>query len=83
MGLSKALHPDLFLKLVRQYEVTSNPYLLNAIASGLPWFEVFCGVLLVAGVAVRGAALVLLVLLAGFTPLILRRALGLAAACAW
>ncbi len=80
MGLTKALHPDLFLKLVRQYQVTSNPYLLNAIAAGLPWFEVFCGLLLVAGVAVRGASLVLLALLACFTPLILARALGLAAA---
>ncbi len=80
MGLSKALHPDLFLKLVRQYDLTSNPYFLNLIAAGLPWFEVFCGLLLLAGVAVRGAALMLLIMLIAFTPLVLQRALALAAA---
>jgi len=80
MGLHKALHPDLFLKLVRQYDLTSNPYFLNAIAAGLPWFEVFCGLLLLAGVAVRGAALMLLLMLLAFTPLVLQRALALAAA---
>src|SRR5881392_4191009 len=52
MGLSKALNPVEFLKLVRQYEMVSNPILLNSIAAALPWFEVFCGVLLLSGVAV-------------------------------
>ena len=80
MGLNKALHPDLFLKLVRQYDLTSDPCFLNAIAAGLPWFEVFCGLLLLAGVAVRGAALMLLLMLMAFTPLVLHRALTLAAA---
>ncbi len=82
MGLHKALHPDLFLKLVRQYEMVSNPYLLNLIAAGLPWFEVFCGLLLLAGIAVRGSALMLLLMLTAFTPLVLKRALVLAAASA-
>ena len=50
MGLNKALHPVDFLKLVRQYELVAHPYLLNSIAAALPWFEVFCGLLLVAGV---------------------------------
>jgi uncharacterized membrane protein YphA (DoxX/SURF4 family) len=80
MGLSKALHPDKFLNLVRQYEMVGNPYVLNAIAAGLPWFEVFCGLLLVAGIAVRGSALMLLLMLTAFTPLVLKRALVLAAA---
>lgn len=80
MGLNKALHPDLFLKLVRQYDLVTNPYLLNAIAAALPWFEVFCGLLLLAGVAVRGSALLLLLMLAFFTPLVLCRAFALAAA---
>jgi uncharacterized membrane protein YphA (DoxX/SURF4 family) len=80
MGLNKALHPDLFLKLARQYDLTNNPYFLNVIAAGLPWFEVFCGLLLLAGVAVRGAALMLLLMLLAFTPLVLQRALALAAA---
>ena len=80
LGWNKALHPDLFLKLVRQYDLTSNSYFLNLIAAGLPWFEVFCGLLLLAGIAVRGAALMLLLMLLAFTPLVLARALTLAAA---
>lgn len=80
MGLSKALHPELFLKLVRQYELTANPFLLNALAAGLPWFEVFCGVLLFAGIAVRGACLVLVAMLVPFTLVVLHRALLISSA---
>jgi uncharacterized membrane protein YphA (DoxX/SURF4 family) len=80
MGGSKVLHPDLFLKLVRQYDLTSNAFFLNLVAGWLPWFEVVCGLLLLAGVAVRGTALMSLLMLLGFTPLILVRALSLAAA---
>ena len=77
MGLNKALHPVEFLKLVRQYELVQNPLLLNSIAAALPWFEVFCGVLLVAGVAVRGSALMLMLMLVPFTFVVLQRALAL------
>lgn len=80
MGLTKALHPELFLKLVHQYQMVSSPLLLNAIASALPWFEVFCGLLLLAGVAVRGSALILVLMLVPFTVLVLKRALGIAGA---
>lgn len=80
MGLTKALHPDAFLKLVRQYDLTTNPLLLNSIAAALPWFEVFCGVLLLAGVAVRGTALVCVLMLVPFTIVVVKRALALAAA---
>jgi uncharacterized membrane protein YphA (DoxX/SURF4 family) len=80
MGLSKALHPDEFVGLVRQYDVISSPLLLNAIAALLPWFEVFCGLMLLAGVAVRGSALVLIALLVPFTLVMLRRTLAAAAA---
>jgi uncharacterized membrane protein YphA (DoxX/SURF4 family) len=82
MGLNKALHPVEFLKLVRQYELVQNPLLLNSIAATLPWFEVFCGLLLVAGVAVRGSALMLLLMLVPFTLVVLQRALALHAALA-
>jgi uncharacterized membrane protein YphA (DoxX/SURF4 family) len=78
MGLSKALHPEEFLKLVRQYEMVSNPFLLNSIAAVLPWFEAFCGLLLLAGVAVRGTAVLLVVMLVPFTLLVLKRALAIA-----
>jgi len=56
MGLNKALHPGVFLNLVRDYDLVRNPLLLNSIAAMLPWFEVFCGMLLVLGIAVRGSA---------------------------
>ncbi len=78
MGLGKALHPVEFLKLTRAYELTSSSLALNVIAAVLPWFEVFCGILLLAGVAVRGAALLLLGLLAPFTFVVLQRALDIA-----
>lgn len=79
MGLKKALHPADFLNLVRQYDMVTQPWLLNSIAAALPWFEAFCGLLLLAGIAVRGAALMLLVMLIPFTLVVLRRALVLAA----
>ena len=77
MGLNKALHPVDFLKLVREYDLVQSPFWLNSIAAALPWFEVFCGVLLVAGVAVRGSALMLLMMLVPFTVVVLQRALAL------
>ena len=45
-----------------------------------PWFEIFCGLLLVAGVAVRGTALLLAAMLAVFTVVVVHRALGVQAA---
>jgi uncharacterized membrane protein YphA (DoxX/SURF4 family) len=80
MGLNKALHPVEFLKLVHQYELVSNPFLLNSIAAALPWFELYCGLLLVVGVAVRGSALVALGMLIPFTSIVLRRGLAIAGA---
>jgi uncharacterized membrane protein YphA (DoxX/SURF4 family) len=80
MGLSKALDPVGFLKLVRQYELLHAPLLLNLAASTLPWFEVFCGVLLVLGLAVRGTALMSVAMLVPFTVLVLIRALELSKA---
>ncbi len=80
MGLNKALDPVDFLKLLRQYDLTQSSLLLNSLAAALPWFEVFCGLLLLAGIAVRGTALTLLVLLAPFTWVVLHRALLLQAA---
>jgi uncharacterized membrane protein YphA (DoxX/SURF4 family) len=80
MGLIKALDPVAFLKLIREYEMVGNSVLLNSIASALPWFEVFCGMLLLTGVAVRGSALVLLGMLIPFTLIVLKRALAIASA---
>ncbi len=80
MGWQKALHPELFLKLVREYHIVQNPLALNSIAVSLPWFENFCGLLLLAGIAVRGVALLLSAMLVVFTAVVLHRALGLQAA---
>jgi uncharacterized membrane protein YphA (DoxX/SURF4 family) len=77
MGATKALHPEEFLKLVRQYGVTEQPPWLNLVAATLPWIEIVCGLVLAAGVAVRGTALLLGVMLVGFTALIAWRARGL------
>lgn len=80
LGLSKALHPIEFLKLVRQYGVLTDPLLLNLVSALLPWFEVFCGLLLLLGVAVRGAALLLVAMIVPFSALIFLRAWSLGAA---
>jgi len=80
MGLKKAMHPADFFNLVRQYDIVTSSFLLNSIAATLPWFETFCGLLLVAGIAVRGTAVMLLVMLIPFSLLVLKRALGIAAA---
>ena len=79
LGLVKAMDPGDFLKLIRQYHLTQSPPALDCLAALLPWFEVACGVLLVAGVAVRGAALVSLLLLIPFTVVVWHRALELQA----
>jgi len=80
MGLNKALDPVDFLKLLRQYDLTQSPLLLNSLAGALPWFEMFCGLLLLLGIAVRGTTLTLIVMLVSFTMLVLHRALLLHAA---
>lgn len=78
MGLVKALDPVTFLKLLREYEMVGNSVLLNSIASALPWFEIFSGVLLLTGVAVRGSTLVLLGMLIPFTVIVIKRAMAIA-----
>lgn len=77
MGVQKAMHPVEFLKLVRQYDLLNHYILLNFVASTLPWFEIFCGVLLVLGVAVRGAAVLLVGMLVPFTVAVFLRAQGI------
>jgi uncharacterized membrane protein YphA (DoxX/SURF4 family) len=80
MGGRKALHPDLFHELLREYHMAQSPLALNTIAIAVPWVEVFCGLLLLAGIAVRGAALLLAGMLAVFTVVVFHRALGVQAA---
>ena len=77
LGLNKALHPVEFLKLVRQYDVLHHHLLLNGMAATIPWFEIFCGLLLVLGVAVRGTAEMLVAMLVPFTVAVLMRAMAI------
>ena len=80
MGMVKALEPVHFLKMLHEYQIVDNHLALNCIAAALPWFEVFCGMLLLAGIAVRGTAMLIAGMLAVFTFVVLHRALGIQAA---
>ena len=75
LGLNKALNPTDFLKAVHQYGWVDQTQHLTWIAALLPWFEVFCGLLLVAGVWVRGTAFAAFGMLVFFSGIILHRAL--------
>jgi len=80
MGLAKALDPIPFLQLLREYQLLASPQPLNTVAALLPWFEIFCGILLISGVAVRGAAAITAGMFLIFTIAILHRALAIHAA---
>jgi hypothetical protein len=80
MGLVKALHPIDFLKLLREYELGLSSFSMNTIAAILPWLEMFCGFCLVAGVAARGSALLVFLMLLGFTGAVLHRGLSISRA---
>ena len=80
MGYIKAREPVEFLKLLRQYDLTATPWLLNSIAAALPWFEIVCGALLISGVAVRGTALLLIFMLVPFTGIVIERAMDMQSA---
>ena len=79
-GLSKAVHPVDFLKILREYHIVESHIVLNLIAAALPWFEVLCGLLLLGGIAVRGSALLLIGMLVPFTLGVLHRAMVIQAA---
>ena len=76
-GLGKAANPVDFLKILREYGLTQNPWLLNSVAALLPWLEVVCGALLLGGIAVRGTAVVTGVLLVAFTLVVSVRAVAM------
>lgn len=79
MGVAKIGHPVEFLKQIRLYEMLPEhpPYYLNATAIVLPWLEVLCGVALIVGVWIRGAATQIAIMLCVFTPAIFMRALAI------
>jgi uncharacterized membrane protein YphA (DoxX/SURF4 family) len=78
-GLIDLAQPTDFLKLLREYDMVPQkpPVLMNSIAALLPWVEVVCGAMLILGIGVRGASLLLFVLLLGFTGAVAYRALNI------
>lgn len=71
--------PADFLKVIRDYRMLpEGEYLLmNTLAAVLPYVEFVVGLLLVLGVALRGSALLTLLMLMVFTPVIALRAMHL------
>lgn len=78
-GYIELSNPVDFLKLIREYHILPEnmPILLNLTAAVLPWLEVFCGLLLIFGVGLRGTALIILLLMTFFTIMITLRALNI------
>lgn len=69
--------PGEFLKLIEQYGLLPHdpPVFLNLAAVVIPWVELLCGLALLAGVMVRGAAALLALMLVAFTGAIVLRTL--------
>jgi hypothetical protein len=67
------------MKLIREYHMipAGMGWMLNWAAATLPWIEIFCGILLIAGIALRGTATLLIVMLVVFTTAVLIRAIGI------
>ncbi len=80
LSISKIENPHVFMKLLREYElplIGSNHVLLNLTAVTLPWVEMLCGILLIVGFWLRGAAILLFAMLIGFTTAVAVRAIGI------
>ena len=81
MGIHKVLDPKDFLLQVRAYGLLPETpaFFLNGAAIVLPWLEVACGIALILGAWVRGAAVLIALMLAAFTPAIFLRAMAIRA----
>ena len=75
LGWNKIQDPVAFLKTIREFGVLTEYWQMNVVAAWLPWFEVWCGCLLVLGIGVRTTAATVGTLLFAFTGMILWRAL--------
>lgn len=64
-SIDKISHPEEFIKVVESYKIL--PFALAVIfAVSLPWIELICGLLLIAGTYTRSSALVLTSMLGSF-----------------
>ncbi len=81
-GVSKMVKPPAdFLKAIHLYDMVPEGefLLMNTIAVVMPYVEVVVGLLLVLGIALRGSALLTLLMLTGFTLAIGIRAVNMQA----
>ena len=74
LGWTKAQDPVAFLKTIREFHILQTPWQMNVVAAWLPWFEVWCGLLLILGAGIRASAASLGGLLVAFTGMIFWRA---------
>ncbi|GMV97803.1 MAG: hypothetical protein AMXMBFR83_21580 [Phycisphaerae bacterium] len=76
MGQAKAHDPGAFLKQINEYHLFASESFtsMNLVAAVLPWLEIYCGALLILGVAVRGTSLLVLIMLAAFSAAVGMRA---------
>jgi len=82
-SLDKVVHPDQFAEIMQDYELLPKTA-VNAAALWLAWLEVVLGILLIAGVWVRPAALMvtgLTVIFIGGLAVALTRGIGLHCGC--
>jgi uncharacterized membrane protein YphA (DoxX/SURF4 family) len=80
-GLQKVGDPAAFLKAIHGYDSLAGlpPLLLNTIASWVPILEITGGVCLALGILRRGSALMLSLMLVGFTAAVIAQALAIQA----
>jgi len=69
-ALQKIGKPLMFADEIRMYQVLERGPLLYMVAIALPWIELFCGLSLLAGLFLRGTALILIVMNAVFLAMI-------------
>jgi len=79
-ALQKIGKPLMFADEIRMYQVLDRGPLLYAVAIVLPWIEMCCGISLLAGLFMRGAALILAVMNAVFLAMITWRTIGVMSA---
>jgi putative oxidoreductase len=61
-SMDKLLHPSAFAVAVYNYKILPGSF-INLVAITLPWLELVCGILLIAGLFPRAAAFILSILL--------------------
>ena len=79
----KIFNPQAFAGIVANYRLLP-PSLLNPVSLLIPWLELLCGLLLISGYLVRGASLVIVLLLSVFLAALLQsllRGIDLSCGC--